>query len=121
MPRKPRRAHLDRANCDTRMRKWIHARGQCQRCGDRRGPFECAHIVRRSRSWTRTDERNAWCLCHDCHRTVDTVQSEFLKLVEQTIGMALLEELERKSLQGGKFDWAAELVRWKQMNAEVPY
>lgn len=113
-----------RRNCVDRMRKYIHARGYCERCGKTSGPFECAHIVRCGHAWTRTDERNAWCLCHDCHRTVDTTKTEFMALVDKTIGRDLLEELEKKSQRGfrgpngepgEKFDWQAELDRWKAM------
>lgn len=115
MPSKPRRAHLDRDNCDRRMRKFIAARGMCQRCGLTGGPFECAHIIRRRYSWTRTDERNAWCLCRDCHRNVDTYTTYFNELVEKTIGWDLYVELEEKSMLRDKFDWKAELDRWKAL------
>lgn len=114
MPRKSTPSNM-RRNCDDRMRKFIVARGQCQRCGDYAGPFECAHIVRRRYAWTRTDERNAWCLCIPCHRTVDTRASVFDNLVEETIGSAVLVELEEKAARREKFDWAKELERWKEM------
>lgn len=104
-----------RTNCDRRMRKYIHARGRCERCGQTNGPFECAHIIRRRYSWTRTDERNAWCLCRDCHDTVDTYTSYFNKLVEATIGWDLFAELETQSMRREKFDWKTELERWKAM------
>jgi len=110
--RKPTPSNLKR-NCDDRMRKYVTARGECQRCGSVSGPFECAHIVRRRFSWTRTDERNAWCLCHDCHTTVDTYRSAFNTLVGSTIGWDLYCELEEKSMRREKFDWSAELERWK--------
>lgn len=102
-------------NCDDRMRSYIRARGQCQRCGNVQGPFECAHIIRRRYSWTRTDERNAWCLCHDCHGLVDTYVSEFNVLVGATIGWELFRELEERSMRREKFDWNRELDRWKAL------
>ncbi len=115
MPAKPRRAHLDRDNCDRRMRKFIVARGSCERCGIAGVPLECAHIIRRRYSWTRTDERNAWALCRTCHQAVDTYASHFNALVAKTIGWDLLAELEAKSMWREKFDWKAELERWKAM------
>jgi hypothetical protein len=102
-------------NCDDRMRKHITARGQCERCGTTTGPFECAHIIRRRYSWTRTDERNAWCLDRECHRLVDTYLSEFNALVGATIGWELYAALELRSKKREKFDWAEELERWKAM------
>lgn len=114
MVRKSKPSNLKR-NCDDRMRKYITARAECQRCGDRRGPWECAHIIRRRFSWTRTDERGAWCLCRACHQIVDSYVSEFNALVGATIGWELFAELEEKSKRREKFDWSAELDRWKAM------
>jgi hypothetical protein len=104
-----------RRNCDDRMRTWVRAANQCARCGVERGPFECAHIRPRRFSWTRTDERNAWCLCVPCHRLVDGYLSEFNALVEATIGWELYAELEEKSRRRDKFDWKTELERWKTL------
>ncbi len=102
-------------NCDDRMRRYIVARGSCQRCGASNNPLECAHIIRRRFSWTRTDERNAWALCHFCHTIVDTHISEFMALVADTIGWELFLELEEKSKRRDKFRWDDELERWKAM------
>jgi 5-methylcytosine-specific restriction endonuclease McrA len=112
--KKPTATNL-RRNCDDRMRKYIVARGECQRCGTQSGPFECAHIIRRRFSWTRTDELNAWCLCRDCHRTVDSYVSEFNALVASTIGWDAYAVLEEQSKCRDKFSWADELERWKAM------
>ncbi len=109
-------------NCDDRARKHVVARGACQRCGNACVPLECAHIIRRRKSWVRTDERNLWALCHWCHQVVDLHESQKWALIESTIGFDLFLELERKAEQGSKenggqrFDWAAELERWKQMS-----
>jgi hypothetical protein len=114
--RKPTPSNL-RRNCDDRMRKYIHARGQCERCGTTTGPFECAHIIRRRYSWTRTDERNAWCLCEWCHDIVDMHLTQFNALIEKTIGWEMYAALELRSKKREKFDWAEELERWKAMSA----
>ncbi len=113
MARKPTPSAMKR-NCDDRMRKFITARGSCERCGAP-GPLQCAHIIRRRYSWTRTDERNAWALCRTCHQAVDTYASHFNALVAKTIGWDLLAELEAKSMWREKFDWKSELERWKAM------
>lgn len=114
MPRKPTPSALKR-NCDDRVRAIIRSRDVCERCGDRRGPFEHAHVIRRRYSWTRTDERNGWCLCRPCHRDVDTYITEFNALVDDTIGWELYEELEEKSRRREKFDWVQELDRLKAL------
>lgn len=50
--------------------RYVRARdGRCVRCGAT-GDFaqlQCAHIVPRRCAYTRTDERNAACLCAACH------------------------------------------------------
>ena len=107
----------NKRNCDDRVRDLVRSRGYCERCGNRSGPFEHAHIIRRRYSWTRTDERNGWCLCHCCHETVDSSVTEFNALVRGTIGWELFRELEAKSQRRDKFDWAAEVVRLKSLKA----
>lgn len=112
--KKPTRSNL-RRNCDDRVRKIVVAHGECERCGWTAGPFEAAHVIRRRYSWTRTDERNLWCLCRPCHQTIDTYVSAFNALVEATIGWDLHAELEEKSRKREKFDWSAELERLKAL------
>ena len=67
-------------------------RGFCQKCGGI-GPWECAHIIRRRYLRTRWEKDNAWCLCHYCHRRVDSSDREFSELVELTIGWDRYDEL----------------------------
>jgi hypothetical protein len=102
-------------NATTRVRKIIVARGVCERCGDTRGPHEHAHIIRRRYSWTRTDERNGWCLCRPCHLEVDTHITQFNALVGRTIGWELFAELEEKSRRRDRFDWNVEVDRLKAL------
>ena len=72
--------------------KVVRMRGFCQKCGGI-GPFECAHIIRRRFLRTRWLDDNAWCLCHYCHRSVDSDAHEFNILVELTIGWPKYDEL----------------------------
>src|SRR2546423_1635362 len=72
--------------------KLVRARGFCQKCGGV-GPFECAHIIRRRYLRTRWVEENAWCLCHYCHRQVDTNDMLFSNLIYETIGWGRYEKL----------------------------
>lgn len=113
-PRKSTPAKKKRL-CDDLWRKLIVSRRVCERCGDTYGQFEAAHIVRRRFSHTRTDETNGWCLCHECHGRVDGVASNFMHLVDKTIGPEKLHELEQKSLDRSKKDWFAEHERLKAL------
>lgn len=104
---------------DDLFRVLIRARGACERCGKHGDPreFETAHIIRRRYSHTRTDERNAWCLCPPCHRLVDTFPDDFMELVAQTPGREVFEALKVKSLRREKFDWDVEVERLKGLLA----
>lgn len=102
----------------------VRSRGVCQRCGEADySKLQCAHIRRRTYSATATDEANAWALCFKCHFAVDTDASEFMALVERTIGLPEFERLKQKSLDGvgKKVDWSLERARlaelWKQVAA----
>lgn len=100
----------------------VRSRGSCERCGDADySKLQCAHIIRRTYAWTRTDERGAWALCARCHFHLDNHPDEFMHFVRETIGMAQFDRLKRRALDGvnKKFDWPAEVARlaaiWKEM------
>jgi len=92
----------------------VRSVGRCERCGSTAN-LQCAHIIRRTYSATRTDTANGWCLCARCHFHLDTNPDEFMHFVEQTIGLNTFNQLKRKALDGvgKKFDWNAELERLK--------
>lgn len=84
----------------------------CQNdCG--RPATDCAHIVGRTYSHTRTDINNAFALCAQCHRLFTNWQDEWLTFVGRTIGMTEYQRLKEKALDGVdvKFDWYDELDR----------
>lgn len=108
----------DKKKCDDLARAIVRARGRCERCGQTDpSKLVWAHIVRRTPAHTRTDTRNAWCLCSSCHYTVDNDPWEFMQLVDKTIGQVMYQALRRKANDGVrvKFDWSAELVRLRAM------
>lgn len=115
-PRRKATASSKKRLCDDLVRKLVVSRGRCERCGDVNGPFQCCHIIRRRFSHTRSELTNLWCLDAQCHLTVDTYQTEFLRLVEKTIGLDALRELELKSQERSKFDW---FVRHEELKALV--
>lgn len=90
----------------------VRSVGRCERCNSTLN-LQCAHIIRRTYSATRTDETNGWCLCAKCHFRLDNAADEFMCFVVATIGMDEFDRLKRKALDGvgKKFDWEAELER----------
>lgn len=93
----------------------VRQKGYCERCGDSKGPFDAAHIIRRHYGATRADPENGWCLCRPCHSLVDTFADEFAALVEKTIGWEGYGELKRRAQEGvgQKVDWAAQVETLK--------
>ncbi len=59
-----RRNLRDRA--DRAFSRLVRSRGMCLRCGSR-SDLQCCHVFRRGFAAIRWDERNALCLCSDCH------------------------------------------------------
>jgi 5-methylcytosine-specific restriction endonuclease McrA len=97
-----------KGKCDRLFSLAVRARGHCQKCG-RKTQLQCAHIISRRYSATRTDLRNAWCLCAGCHLEVDTHAGVKMELVEQTIGEETYWELYYLAQSfRGRMDWAAE-------------
>jgi hypothetical protein len=103
--------------------KVVRTRGSCQRCGESRyDRLQCAHIVPRRFNATRTDEANAWCLCGDCHFTVDTWSAEKVNLVEDTIGIDAYWQLRAKAEAGQQSRaafWRSEIRRLSQLLKEA--
>jgi hypothetical protein len=100
--------------------KIVRSRGHCERCGGHER-LQCAHIVRRTYSHTRTDTANAWCLCASCHFKVDGDAYEFTQLVKATVGEEFWQHLRKKAQDGVrvKFDWDAELERLQDVWAGI--
>lgn len=97
--------------------------GVCERCG-RTEYLQCAHIVRRTYSSTRTmtdPHLNAWCLCAKCHMETEAWHDEFMALVKDTLGLRAYNTLKRRAQAGVgiKVDWEAEADRlhtiWKDL------
>ena len=105
----------------------------CQNCGRERhapgttkaerkaantGQMQCAHLVSRNYGHTRTDERNAYCLCAKCHWYFGKWPLEFYKFVDEQGDLELYEELKAKAENGRgvKLDWPAELLRLEDVH-----
>lgn len=109
----------------------VRSRGACERCGKAGeirtesvpglgalvvpiGGLQCAHIIGRRYSATRTDERNAWALCAGCHMRLGEHPDEHMHLAAQTIGLEAFDELKAKALAGVKSNdvfWRSEVER----------
>ena len=92
----------------------VRSRGRCERCGTTEKALQCAHIIGRRYSATRTDETNAWALCAACHMRLTEHPDEHMHFVAQTIGMDRFHELKSKALAGVKTNdafWQAEADR----------
>lgn len=98
----------------------VRARGACERCGST-SSLQCAHIVGRMFSWTRTDENNAWCLCGTCHHYLSHNPFEHVQFAHKTHGEDGYAALRQKAYDGvnRKFDWDAELARLKAIASEL--
>ena len=81
--------------------------------------MQCAHIVSRTYSHTRTDEDNAICLCGKCHFYFSKWPIEFAEFVFEKIGKAAYLKLKEKAESGVgvKMDWSAELVRLQNVHS----
>lgn len=91
----------------------VRSRGACERCG-RTDNLQCAHIIGRRYSATRTDETNAWCLCAGCHMRLTEHPDEHVHFVAQTIGMDAFHRLKERALAGVKANdafWQGEIDR----------
>mgnify|MGYP006908278495 CR=1 FL=1 len=53
-------------------------------------------------------------MCHDCHRLIDTRDTEKLALIQDTIGMARYAELEELA-----HDTSGQRVDWPSVRAEL--
>lgn len=94
----------------------VRARGACERCGESDySKLQCAHILSRRYSATRTDERAAWCLCASCHLFLGLNPYEHVAFATQTLGEVVYAELREKAYSNPRpwkpAMWLAEVER----------
>ena len=86
----------------------------CRWCGTKRDTgkqIQCAHIISRSVSATRTDERNAVALCASCHWKQSKNPLLWARWLEAELGRDHLDDLLERGVPGVKVDWEAEVER----------
>lgn len=78
---------------------------------------DCAHIVGRVFSHTRTDTENCYGLCAQHHRHFTNWPADWMLFVDNTIGRAEYDRLCAKARDGVgvKFDWYDELDRLRAL------
>lgn len=98
----------------------VRSLGYCERCGSP-DQLQCAHIVSRGYSATRTDIENAMNLCAGCHMYFTKWPVEFALFVFYHKGIEGYNALKKKALDGvGKrLDWAAEVERLSLIKQEM--
>jgi len=86
----------------------------CRWCGAKKTDgkqIQCAHIISRSISATRTDDQNAVALCASCHWQQTKNPLGWARWIEAELGSELLDDLLERGVPGVKVDWDAEVER----------
>ena len=90
----------------------IRSHGRCEREGAKHSSqLQCAHWIGRRYAWTRTDPRNAFCLCAKCHRHFTDRPTEFSDWAISMRGRLTYQFIRERSLRRDKFDWIDEFAR----------
>jgi hypothetical protein len=88
----------------------VRDHGSCEHCGHS-DSLQCAHIISRKYSQTRTDLANAFCLCASCHMYFTDNPVDFGHFVISQIGEDTYQSLIVKRRATSKVDWDAEATR----------
>lgn len=95
----------------------IRSHGFCESCGSGH-QLQCAHIISRKYSNTRTSLDNAFCLCASCHRTFTDNPVDFGQFVTDMMGEERYRELVMRRNLISKVDWDAEATRLTEIARE---
>jgi len=88
----------------------IRDHGECIRCHHVEA-LQCAHIISRKYSQTRTDLNNAFCLCATCHAYFTDHPVDFGQFTIDQIGETNYDLLLEKRRATTKVDWSIEAER----------
>jgi hypothetical protein len=98
-----------KAKADELFSKIIRAQGRCEAEGwaerNCSNQLQCAHIVTRGRSATRTDTRNAFCLCFSHHRWFHDYPRSFSHFISDTWAAGYYDGVEARSRRATKVNW----------------
>jgi len=114
---------VQRKPWDVTFSKIICSAGSCEaegyggrRCSNQ---LQAAHIVTRGRSATRTDTRNAFCLCFAHHRWFHDYPREFSKFITQTWAQEYYDRIYQKSITPAKVNWKERHERLKEIYRRI--
>ena len=88
----------------------VRDHASCQSCGSTSN-LQCAHIISRKYSRTRTDLDNAFCLCASCHAHFTDHPVDFGQFTIDQIGESNYDLLLEKRRSIVKMDWDVEAAR----------
>lgn len=109
-----------KGKADKLFSKIIRSRGACENCGSTNAAtLQCAHIISRKYAATRTDTRNAYCLCARCHFRFTGWPREFSHFITKQTGSDTYDELKLKAETVTKVNWEDEYERLKQIAKEM--
>lgn len=112
-----------KAKADTLFSTIIRSLGYCEAKGHSAracsNQLQTAHIVTRKRSATRTDTRNAFCLCFAHHRFYTDYPREFSHFISETWAQLYYDEVYAKSVRPTKVNWDEEAQRLKGLKQRI--
>ena len=88
----------------------VRDHGSCERC-DSTHALQCAHIISRKYSNTRTSLNNAFCLCASCHMYFTDNPVDFGTFTIEKIGEEEYRVLLEQRQLTSKVDWKEEAKR----------
>ena|SRR3990167_7694357 len=104
-----KRYKKQKGKADELFSRVIRSQGFCEAEGydDHRcsSQLQTAHIVTRKRSATRTDTRNAFCLCFAHHRFYTDYPRQFSRFITTTWAQDYYETVYQKSIVPTKVNW----------------
>ena len=110
MANKPSVQRIHKRKSDVLFSQHVRLVGKCEKCGTSQ-TLQCAHWISRRYAWTRTDPRNAFCLCAGCHRYFTDRPTEFSDWALDQRGRLTWRMIRERSLYRTKFDWVEEHAR----------
>ena len=105
-----------KAKADKLYSQVIRSLGYCENCNGTHY-LQTAHIISRRYNTTRTDTRNAFCLCAKCHRHFTDHPREFSRFISTTWAQEHYDDIyqlsQNKSVR--KVDWQARVEFLQQI------
>lgn len=104
-----KRYKKDKGRADAIFSEIIRSLGKCEAKGYDNRPcssqLQTAHIITRKRSATRTDLRNAFCLCFAHHRWFTDNPVQFSRFIQTTWAKEYYDLVYDRSIKPTKVDW----------------